>query len=152
MGHFNWLDKCSECAFYSNRDPNGKCYHSENRYSEGNCPRWTCLGFRQDAKRRFWVLMPTEKRCGRDARYFQQKTDEALILVRKMGRDTEVRRIIEAEKRKEIASRIENVLARKIERALQQEDLDICFCNEITFDYRNEEGIRAIVHVKEKQR
>ena len=63
-----------------------------------------------------------------------------------MERDKEVARFLEEEKRKEVASRIENVLTRRIENALRDAGYDICLCNHVTFDYRNNEGTRVIVN------
>lgn len=129
---------CEECAFSSNSQHGGSCYHPENE-------KYTCVGFRRDPEKRFFFFRAREKRCGTKAIYFKPKTEESVAVIRKRERDAEVARIMEDEKKREIASRIENVLARHIEKALRDRGYDICLCNHITFDYRNDEGVRVIV-------
>jgi hypothetical protein len=132
--------KCEECAFSSASQPGGSCYHPENE-------KYTCVGFRRDPEKRFLFFRTKEKRCGRVAVYFKPKTRETVMAIKKMERDKEVARFLEEEKRKEVASRIENVLTRRIENALRDAGYDICRCNHVTFDYRNNEGTRVIVNV-----
>lgn len=131
-------EKCTECAFSSNSQPGGSCYHSENE-------KYTCVGFRRDPEKRFFFFRSKEKRCGTKAVYFKSKTEESVAAIRKRERDVEVARVMEDEKKQEIASRIENVLAGHIEKTLRDWGYDICLCNHITFDYRNDEGVRVIV-------
>ena len=131
--------KCEECAFSSASQPGGSCYHPENE-------KYTCVGFRRDPEKRFLFFRVKEKRCGDPAVYFKSKTPETVAAIKKMERDNEVALLLEEKKRREVASRIENVLARRMENALRDAGYDICLCNHITFDYRNDEGVRAIVN------
>lgn len=134
----NMPEGCEKCAFSSNSQRGGSCYHPENE-------KYTCVGFRRDPEKRFFFFKAKEKRCGSAAIYFMPKTEESVAAIQKKERDAEVARFLEDKKRREIASRIENVLARSIVITLQQRGYDICQCNRITFNYRNEEGVSAIV-------
>lgn len=129
---------CEKCAFSSDSQSGGACYHPENE-------KYTCVGFRMDPEKKFLFFRSKEKRCGSAAIYFMPKTEESVAAIQKRERDAEVARFLEDKKRREIASRIENVLARHIEKALRDRGYDICLCNHITFDYRNDEGVRVIV-------
>lgn len=134
----NMPEGCEKCAFSSNSQSGGSCYHPENE-------KYTCVGFRMDPEKKFFFFRSKEKRCGTMAVYFKPKTEESVAAIRKRERDDEVARTLEGKKKREIASRIENVLARHIEKALRDRGYDICLCKHITFDYRNDEGVRVIV-------
>lgn len=131
-------EKCKECAFSSESQPGGSCYYPENE-------KYTCAGFRMDPAKIFLFFRSKEKRCGEAAVYFEPKTEESVAAVWKKERDDEVARILEYKKTREIASRIENVLDRHIREALRDRRYHICICSGITFNYRDDDGVRVIV-------
>lgn len=60
--------------------------------------------------------------------------------------------IKKVEEEKEFNGRIENMLDRRIRKALIYDGgYTICSCNSITFNYRNDEGMRIIVDTLLKQ-
>ncbi|KKP98970.1 MAG: hypothetical protein US71_C0001G0138 [Parcubacteria group bacterium GW2011_GWD2_38_12] len=144
---FNWLLVCGECAFYSDNQIGGGCYHPENN-------KHSCCGFRMDdgmLDALFGVFWPKKERCGRKALYFQPKTKESVEAVKEKDDALFTKRAKEFKDQQEFYGRIENALELHIRQALCGVDYNICECQNITFRYRNKEGIKIIVDALLKQ-
>ncbi|MCR4322644.1 MAG: hypothetical protein NUV61_00975 [Candidatus Azambacteria bacterium] len=134
---FDWLPVCGKCAFYFDGQVGGTCRHPLN-------DRWNCMGFRCDKGKILGIFNPKEKRCGREAIYFEPQTPETIAAIEAKERALFWKEREEQEKRKEIFNRIENVIDRCVDRVLEKKGYDICSCNSITFNRKNEEGREAI--------
>lgn len=135
----DWLEVCAQCAFCSLRlDINGTCHHPLN-------DKYSCLGYRQDNKKIMGIFKPKERRCGKGAIFFQPSTPESIQALKEKEEAILAERKKEIEKEEESYGRIENVLDRHIREVLYERGYDICSCNHITFNYRNQEGRGAVI-------
>lgn len=145
---FDWYEKCKDCRFCWSRErelaqrSGGECKHPNNK-------RYSCVGFRRDVSWSKRVLFKEDVRCGRDAIFFEPRTletDEAERL-EKLALKEKLIEVFEKEIEPVLADRLnmKNVLDRHIYEALKRMEYDICSCNALTYDYRNEQGRRVIV-------
>ena len=135
----DWFNKCGECAFYSPAEIHGRCYHPKN-------DRWSCVGFREEGVLKgFFRKRISEEKCGPNAVYFKKQTLETFKEIKEKDKAAARARNEERKKVEEHNNRIETRLNNHIWKVLDNWGYDICLCNHITFNYKNEEGRKVIV-------
>lgn len=138
MKELRGLELCKECRFCPDKDVPENCYHPYNS-------KYSCFGFRQDGGRIWGIFKSRERRCGRQAIYFEPQTLESIKAMQKEKEERAKNILAAIDEDRKFNARIENVLRDTISHSLKEKGYDICLCHSLTFDYRNEQGEMAMV-------